>query len=662
MAEDGAGGGLTQREVELRLERAKGGSSLKAARELFQGYRAACHASVGGEGLASGETGHQMLQGTLAQADEVLRGLVGVRRLRGDKPPKRWHKVEPLARSFFGNSISLLSDLADPDAQAFVLRRVAASADFLAASQHICRKFIRTAVRIWSEGQPTARVQAILLLRRLALYLPSDGMDDVLRRTYKAFAANAKRVNRHNMEHISFMTACLTELHGLDTEASYTHAFTGIRGLAQLLRNALVTKSKESLQAVYSWQFLSSCEVWERVVSKNGGMEKSSPLRHLIHPLSQVILGALRLLPSSRYAPLRLKLLRILQRLGSSTDSYLPVATSAADILGFNELSKKPMPSRNSKEADLMTALKVPKAELRASYFQEYVVNRSLAIIADHLEQWAYHPAFPELCHIPLKRLRSFVKTTPNSGFRRKAQSLITAAERTGEWVARRRDEANFAPRDWSAVDAFLADERAKSAAPLHKQSASIRDHVRQQELAMTASEVTVSAMGGSESQRVDQSDERNGDSVQPNFARKRSQKEAAVVAAEEAEEEGDEDAEEAMDGQRQIPEEGELQDLVLSEDEDEGNGEEAGDGDRQTQGLGEEDDVDYDEDVLGIPAQEADDAGPEKEGHDKSKDAARGGRKEKRTAPQAGKRKSDGKAGGGRGKSRGQKKQQKRR
>lgn len=619
MARDVPSDVLTEQEVSIRLHRAQGGKSLKAARELFKAYRAACKGTgedadkaSGGAGgpetIASGEACHQLLQGTLSSADAIFRGLLESGRVRADKPPKRWHKVEPLARSYFGNSITLLHELADSSAQAFVLRCIAASADVLATCSRISKKFVRKAVQIWSEGEPTARVQAILLLRRLALYLPSDGLDEVLRRAYKAFAAHAKRVNRHNMEHIAFMTACLTELHALDFEASYAHAFTGIRGLAQLLRNALVTKSQESLQAVYSWQFLCCCEVWERIISKNGGTDESSPLRHMIYPLSQVIFGALRLLPSSRYAPLRLKLLRMLQRLGSNTNCYLPVAAPAADMLAFNELGQKPMTSRSSTEADMVTALKVPKVELRASYFQEYVVHRVLSILADHLEQWAYHPAFPELCHIPLKRLRRFVKTTPNPGFRRKAQSLVAAAERTNEWVARRRDDAEFAPRDMKAVEAFLADERAKAAAPLHKQAASIREHVRQQELAMTASDITVSAMGGAEAK-----DERETESLEPDFASRRTNKQADGAKnsdAEGVEDDADEEEDEhdplhegeqqEQQQQSEMPEEGVVEELQLSDDEEENAG---------MCRASENDDVDYEEGVLGRPVGKEDDA-----------------------------------------------------
>ena len=46
------------------------------------------------------------------------------------------------------------------------------------------------------------------------------------------------------------MASCITELWGLDPEASYMHAFAFIRQLAVTLRNALNTKTKDSFLEV----------------------------------------------------------------------------------------------------------------------------------------------------------------------------------------------------------------------------------------------------------------------------------------------------------------------------------------------------------------------------------------------------------------------------
>lgn len=399
-------GPVTVEEAEALIERAKQGDSLRAARLLLRAFRGACHS---GE-AASGEACNTVLRGALQVADGMFRSLMRSEKVRADKPPQRWKKVEPLARSFFGNAVGLLREVGEGKAKAFVLARIAQSADILSLSDKSAKLVVKEALSVWGQGEPEARVQAIVTLRRLALHASATVLDEVLKGSYKEFAASCAKVTRHSAEHVAFMTACLVELYGLDHEAAYAHAFSGVRGLAQCLRRALAERSQEALRAVYTWRFVCCLEAWERVVSVNAGDNDESPLRHLIYPLSQVAFGALRLLPSSRYAPLRLRVLRAIERLGRNTGKYMPVARHAADLLLFNEMAKKPLPSRNQREADLSAALKVPKSELRATYFQEFVLNRALSIIADHFEQWSYHPSFPELAHIPLKRLRSFVK------------------------------------------------------------------------------------------------------------------------------------------------------------------------------------------------------------------------------------------------------------
>ena len=53
-------------------------------------------------------------------------------------------------------------------------------------------------------------------------------------------------------------------------------------------------------------------ELWERVLSAHAPRAEDS-LRPLCYPLSQIVTGSLRLLPTARYAPLRVRLLQLLQ-------------------------------------------------------------------------------------------------------------------------------------------------------------------------------------------------------------------------------------------------------------------------------------------------------------------------------------------------------------
>lgn len=69
-----------------------------------------------------------------------------------------------------------------------------------------------------------------------------------------------------------------------------------------LLRNALTLKTVDAYREVYSWRAINCLELWGRVLAAHA---PSSPdLRPLIYPVSQLLLGAARLVPSPRWCVL----------------------------------------------------------------------------------------------------------------------------------------------------------------------------------------------------------------------------------------------------------------------------------------------------------------------------------------------------------------------
>jgi nucleolar complex protein 2 len=413
----------------------------------------------------------------------------------------RWHKVEPLARSYLGNALHLLTQLQDARMAAFVLRSLVRSAPFVVPFPRLAKKLLRATLTRFGDGAPRVRLAALLLLRSLALVLPTEGLDRCLRGAYRAFTAAAKFAGAAgNAEHVAFMSAAVVELYGLDPGVAYPLAYGAIRALAGALRNALTAASKDAYRAVYCWQAVHCMELWERMLSKHGAVP-GAPLRPLVYPLSQVVAGAARLLPAARHAPLRIRLLALLQRLAASCDAFIPVAPQALELLAFPELSRPPLAraGAGAPRGDYSALLRVPKAELRAPAFQAYVVDSVLDIVADALAQWAYHPAFPELAHLPLRELRRFGQATASPRFRRAAATLADAAARNADWVARARDGADFAPKDWapkadvpSAVASFLATERAAGGAPLAAVTAARRAAARQRAATARATDVRI--------------------------------------------------------------------------------------------------------------------------------------------------------------------------
>eukprot|EP00798_Chlamydomonas_sp_ICE-L_P022462 gene22462-29578_t len=171
------------------------------------------------------------------------------------------------------------------------------------------------------------------------------------------------------------MSTCCVELWGLDLQASYEHAFGAIRQLALSLRAALGQKTEDAYkegpapgarrQGRHTRRWVELCgvcairqlalslraalgqktedaykeaasavtegcpgpedrgriqgaarglnclELWSKVLGAHADKQE---LRPLVYPLTQLLLGAARLVPTPRFFPLRLRLLRSVNR------------------------------------------------------------------------------------------------------------------------------------------------------------------------------------------------------------------------------------------------------------------------------------------------------------------------------------------------------------
>jgi nucleolar complex protein 2 len=514
---------LTTATVAKLCERAAGGEALGAARNLFRAYRAAAHYGdedadeEAGVKLASSAAFHTLVTFTLEEADTILRGLLGQpqaghpdeARLFKPHQQSRWKKVEPLAKSFLGNTLHLLGQLTDADMSRFLLARLNACVPFMHTFERLTKKILKAVLSLFGSGEPALRVQSILLIRNMAAVLPPPTLEKAAKGVYRQFAANAKFINATSVEHVLFMNTCVSEIYGLDQQQSYPLAFTYIRQLASLLRGALTNKSKEAFRAVYCWQYINCLECWVRVLQSHAN-DESAPLRPLVYPVAQVALGAARLLPSARYAPLRLRLIRVLNALSASTGHFVPVAPLLLELLGFSELNKAPVSSK-TRPPDFSLVLRVAKQELRSPAVQEVIVEGALQLLAEHLNQWAYSPGFPELAHIPCRDLRRFCKATQVTRFRKCARSVVDAAERNSDWIGRKRDNVDFAPKDAERVRSFLSTEREGKKAPMEKLAAQLLDKERQRVAAHAATDVKITS-GGRGSDGTSDDDEEDDD------------------------------------------------------------------------------------------------------------------------------------------------------
>ena len=61
-----------------------------------------------------------------------------------------------------------------------------------------------------------------------------------------------------------------------------------------------------------------------------------------MYPVVQLLMGSVRLVPSPRYFPLRLRLVRALNELSAAIGVYVPVSAILLEMLRWSDLTKAP--------------------------------------------------------------------------------------------------------------------------------------------------------------------------------------------------------------------------------------------------------------------------------------------------------------------------------
>ncbi|XP_059429650.1 nucleolar complex-associated protein 2-like [Corylus avellana] len=439
--------------------------NFSAVRSLMRAFKTACHyGDDGGDdsstkfSIMSSSVFNKIMLFVLSEMDTILRKLLKLPNSGGKKETivnlmtsKQWKNYNHFVKSYLGNALHVLNQMTDTEMISFTLRRLKYSSIFLAAFPSLLRKYVKVALHFWGTGGGALPVVSFLFLRDLCIRLGSDCLDECFKGIYKAYVLNCQFINAMKLQHIQFLGNCVIELLGVDLPTAYQHAFVFIRQLAMILREALNTKTKEAFRKVYEWKFINCLELWTGAIC---AYSSEADLRPLAYPLTQIISGVARLVPTARYFPLRLRCAKMLNRIAASTGTFIPVSLLLLDMLEMKELNR-PATGGVGKAVDLRTLLKVSKPTLKTRAFQEACVFSVIEELAEHLAQWSYSVAFFELSVIPLDRMRRFCKSSKVDRFRKEMRHLIRQIEASSEFTNERRMSISFLPND-PAATSFL--------------------------------------------------------------------------------------------------------------------------------------------------------------------------------------------------------------
>ncbi|KAL0904968.1 hypothetical protein M5K25_027135 [Dendrobium thyrsiflorum] len=581
--------------------------SLGAIRSMLRAFRTACHHGDDAEDgsgqkftILSSSVFNKIMVFVLNEMDGVLRKLLEAPSTGGKRETildlmttKAWKTHGSLMRLYLGNALQILNEMTDEQMISFTLKRIKASAVFLVAFPALLRKYIRVVLHTWGTGTGALPVVSFLFLRDLCVRLGSDCLDSCLKGVYKAYVMNCKlpkHISRSKLQHINFLGNCISELYGLDPISAYQHAFVSIRQLSMVLRGAInergpqkVVKGKKkgknqhessklskkqvekTYQKVYDWQFLFCLELWTKVICAYNSEADFGPLAY---PLTQIISGVASLVPSARYFPLRLRCIKMLNRIAGATGTFIPVNTLLLGMLDMKELNGSPT-GGVGKAVDMHSVKQLDKLTLKTRAFQEACIHVVVEELAEHLAQWSYSVAFFELSFIPLVRLRSFCKSTKVDRFRREIRELIHELEANCDFTLSRRNGIGLSPSDLAATS-LEVDKKSKDS-PLLQFVANLRLRVQQRAGSIVESSVLVgseSSVFATEFSEADQQayegDEEEGaaafsSSWMPDKKSKSTKQKPKLLKKHEGEHEHN----------RALDNEDVVEDLVLSSDED---------------------------------------------------------------------------------------------
>lgn len=508
---------LTTSMVDLWCKSIQENGSLSAVRSLMRAFRTACHYGDDGQNesttklsLMSSTVFNKVMLTVLNEMDGILRSLMKLPASGGKKEiitdlmaTKHWKSHGHLVKSYLGNALHVLNQMTDTEMISFTLRRLKYSLVFLAAFPSLLRKYIKVVLHFWGTGGGALPVVSFLFMRDLCIRIGSGCIDECFKGIYKAYVLNCHFVTAMKLKHIRFLGNCIIELLGVDLPTAYQHAFIYIRQLAMILREALNTKTKEAFRKVYEWKFMNCLELWTGVIC---AYSSESDFTQLAYPLTQIISGVARMVPTARYFPLRLRCVRMLNQIAASTHSFIPVSMLLLDMLEMKELNRPPT-GGVGKAVDLRSILKVSKLTLKTRAFQEACVFSVVEELAEHLAQWSYSIAFMELSFIPLVRLRSFCKSTKVERFRKEMRHLIRQIEASSDYVNGKRMSVSFLPNDPSAAS-FLEDEKKSASSALSKYVMTLRQRAEQKNNSLMESSVIVGEESSKFGNEISESDE----------------------------------------------------------------------------------------------------------------------------------------------------------
>ncbi|KAA1104069.1 Nucleolar Complex 2 protein [Puccinia graminis f. sp. tritici] len=479
--------------------------SMRALRKLLLAFKSAAFSSSSNStnlsfSIESSSVFNALITTTLRYLPVFLNQSLPARELPSGKfkianNSKMYASMQRMLKSYFTSLTELVAQVpsqekGDSGKDSMLHTAVSESAKltpWIIGNRKIMKTWIKTLLELWSSSSDQVRVAAILSLRRIAVAADSTTMESIMKGVYTALIRSAKSTTVFTLPLINLMKNSASGLYLINTETSYPIVFSYIRQLAIHLRNSMKLKTKEGFQAVYNWQYIHSLDFWSLVLSSaceknsNGSRSEPSALQPLIYPLVQITIGVIKLIPTSRYYPLRFHCIRLLLRLIQRTGTFIPLTPFLLDMID-SPLFKRQPTSTSLKALDWEYLLRCPKSHENSRVYADGVAEETSYLLLEYHACMSKSIGFPELVLPALTSLKKFSKQfNKHQRLVTHIKTLVEKLEANKSFVEDKRAHLGFGPKDRARSLAFLADlppEKSPLGAHLRLQS-KIRDQKR---------------------------------------------------------------------------------------------------------------------------------------------------------------------------------------
>ncbi|CAF1093257.1 unnamed protein product [Didymodactylos carnosus] len=370
-----------------------------------------------------------------------------------------WKYLSEIMKKYLMSFARLISMINVPSTLNSLLRHIRTLIPFILAIPITRKPIVKELIIVWSTAtDEKSRVISFVCLFHITRENRKEITPIVLRKMYFEYLKNCKFTSPTSLPLINFMQRSLVEMYSIAPSITYQHAFVFIRQLAIHLRSATIQKKPENIQNVYNWQYIHALSLWTNVI---GLLYKEALIKQLIHPLCEVIIGTIRLVPIARYYPLRFHCIRSLIKLTTLTDTFIPVVPFLIEVFDITDFNKKhKTASLKAQYINFDTALKLSKLQMEDRAYKDGLMDQLYELFILYLVNYSYHFSFPELIFPVVLKFKSFLKTCQIQNFCKVIKGLLEKLQENAKVIEDRRQKTGLNIKDIKQMETWLENSK----------------------------------------------------------------------------------------------------------------------------------------------------------------------------------------------------------